>query len=151
MGTTPLEPVAVAPGEGKVWHLLGELIVGKITSAQTGGEFAVVEEYSPPHGGPPLHLHHHEDEIIHVLEGRLEFRCGADSFTAEAGATIFLPRNQWHTFKNIGSVPSHVQVVLLPGGLETFFAEIDRLAPIGEPAPGELRRLSEQYGLEIAG
>jgi DNA polymerase elongation subunit (family B) len=32
-----------------------------------------------PHGGPPLHVHHIQEETIHVLKGRFKVRCGDET------------------------------------------------------------------------
>ena len=47
-----------------------------ITAAQTGGAFSIFEEITPPRMGPPLHIHHAEEEFFRVLAGRYRFRVG---------------------------------------------------------------------------
>ncbi|TIU63950.1 MAG: cupin domain-containing protein, partial [Mesorhizobium sp.] len=40
---------------------------------QSGGIVSVFESTVPSRGGPPVHVHHNEDEVIHVIEGTYEF------------------------------------------------------------------------------
>jgi mannose-6-phosphate isomerase-like protein (cupin superfamily) len=40
-------------------------------------------------GGPPLHVHHHEDESFYVLDGRVTVRCGGDVFEAGPRSFVF--------------------------------------------------------------
>src|SRR5947208_8663608 len=50
-------PIITTVGEGTTWNVVGDKITGKVAGDQTNGAYAVVEEISPPQGGPPLHLH----------------------------------------------------------------------------------------------
>lgn len=64
------EAFIVPPGRGR--HLdLGNFHAEVLaTSAQTGGEFSLLQTQSePPHFGPPLHLHRDAAEAFFVLEG----------------------------------------------------------------------------------
>ena len=57
-----------------------------------GGEDGISLESLAPHGeSPPLHVHHTEDEIFHVLEGRLRVRAADTEVTLGAGETILGP------------------------------------------------------------
>ena len=64
------------PGEGKSVWLVGDLVTVKLEGEDTGGAHSLVEETTPPEGGPPPHIHHNADETIYVLEGELEFMVG---------------------------------------------------------------------------
>ena len=67
-------PRVLGPDEGTVLEVLGELITIKAAGQDTGGAYTVIQEASPPQGGPPLHLHHWEDEAFYVLEGEYEIQ-----------------------------------------------------------------------------
>src|SRR5215831_16885120 len=96
------------PGEGRILQVLGSTITVKLAGEQTDGKYAVIEEASPVGGGPPLHIHHQEDELFYVQEGEVEFQLGEQHFRAKAGSVAFLPRNLAHTFRNVGTTPSKV-------------------------------------------
>jgi hypothetical protein len=49
---------------------------------------------------------------------------GEDVVFAEAGALVFKPRNQWHTFWNAGDTPCRVLEIISPAGFEHFFNEL---------------------------
>jgi mannose-6-phosphate isomerase-like protein (cupin superfamily) len=51
-------------------------------------------------GGPPLHLHTHQDEIMFVASGEFLIQIGTEIFKAKAGDAAFIPRNTHHTFAN---------------------------------------------------
>lgn len=146
---TMLDPLIIPPGEGIVWSVLGEKITAKVLSEASAGQLATVEELSPPQGGPPLHIHRREDELFRVLEGRYEFQVGDRKIIGEVGTTAFLPRNIPHCFKNIADTPSRLQITLIPGGFEGFFAEVSRLTEQGPFELEDLLLIANKYDLEF--
>ena len=81
------------------------------------------------------HTHEHQEEVIHLLEGRGIARVeGVDTPMAK-GTTVFIPKNVRHHFLNPHDEPMTFMWLLMPGGLDSFFAEIGRLRTPGEPAP----------------
>src|ERR671932_1019078 len=89
----------VPPGEGESVWLVGDLIEVKLASEDTGGAYSMVEETSPPEGGPPPHIHHNVDETLYVLEGEVEFMAGDQTILASDGAAVYVPKGTLHTFK----------------------------------------------------
>jgi hypothetical protein len=104
-----------------------------------------------------LHVHHREDEAFWLLEGELTVRCGARTFTAEPGSFTFLPRGVPHSFVVEGDRPARLLSICAPGGFERYFAaagrpaEHDGLPPQAPPDVALLRRVGEDFGLEIVG
>jgi mannose-6-phosphate isomerase-like protein (cupin superfamily) len=84
---------AANEGEARWW--LGSLAVIKADSADTGGQFALVE-VSENAGETPLHVHHREDETFLVMEGVIDFEVGGENLTAGPGAVVFAPRGIPH-------------------------------------------------------
>ncbi len=58
---SPVTPPTIFPhvpaGTGHAYNVIGTVLTVKLTSAETGGRFAVLELRTPPKGGPPLHTH----------------------------------------------------------------------------------------------
>jgi Cupin domain len=111
----------------------------------------------PPGNGPPPHIHSREDEAFYLLEGELQFHADGRNFTATTGAWVTLARGSLHYFKNTGSIPARMLILVTPSGLENFFLEIGREALEGEnepvaPTPEDIQKLVEtaaKYELEI--
>jgi oxalate decarboxylase/phosphoglucose isomerase-like protein (cupin superfamily) len=78
-----------APGKG-----LGGTIKVIATPHETGVRVAVVEEVTPPHQGPPMHMHTHEDEIFYVVEGRMRFWRGKEAIRRTLMARRVVPLRQ---------------------------------------------------------
>jgi mannose-6-phosphate isomerase-like protein (cupin superfamily) len=55
--------------------VLGERITWKVISEGTGGLYSAGEGITPPGGGPPLHMHHREDEGFYILSPRAVCSC----------------------------------------------------------------------------
>lgn len=51
-------------------------------------------------GGPPLHVHLLQDEILFVASGNFIFQIGKEIFKAKTGDAAFIPRGVHHTFAN---------------------------------------------------
>ena len=142
-------------GGDSVW-LVRDRVTVKLTSEDTGGVYSMVEEISPPQGGPPPHTHRDEDEVLYVLEGEVEFLLGEDIIRAAgAGSCVYAPRGTLHTFKNVGTSLSRLLAVISPGGFEKFFLEAGKPAtegfspPEGEPDVRRIVEIGQKYGMEI--
>jgi quercetin dioxygenase-like cupin family protein len=144
-------------GEGRSVWVTGDRYTVKCSGNDTSGAYALMEANVPPGNGPPPHIHSREDEAFYVLEGELQFHADGSSFTAISGAWVTLARGSLHYFRNTGSKPARMLIMVTPSGLENFFLEIGREAIDGEsdpvaPTPEDIQKLVEtapKYGLEI--
>lgn len=129
-------------------------------SARDGADgIAVLEHYAREGDSPPLHVHHDEDEIFHVLEGQVRFRVGDAERMAEAGETLLAPRGVPHTYR-VASQEARM-LTITRAGFERFVrcfgrpAENDGLpAPSGPPTPEEAVALAvacRPFGIELIG
>jgi mannose-6-phosphate isomerase-like protein (cupin superfamily) len=57
------------------------MLAFKVTGAQTGGRLLLVEHTHLCKGGPPLHVHHEQEEWFLVEEGRIVFQVGDQRLT----------------------------------------------------------------------
>jgi quercetin dioxygenase-like cupin family protein len=142
----------VPAGGGTTYHIIGERITFKVTSAETGDTFSVMELASQPGGGPPLHTHP-AAEVFIIQDGAFEFsgleRGEPYTIRAAPGDIVYIPGGAPHTYKSIGPTPGKAIGVLAPGGeMERFFAEAGTpvtdssapAAPAGPPSQAEVAR-----------
>jgi mannose-6-phosphate isomerase-like protein (cupin superfamily) len=129
----------------------------RVTGDDTLGAYSFSESIVQPGTGPVPHRHSREDESFYILDGRLEFRLGERGeriITADPGSFVFAPRGIPHVFKNVGSVPARMLVVIAPAGLEKFFAErtaLGKEVPTTDPSyAARYRVLTDKYGLEYS-
>jgi quercetin dioxygenase-like cupin family protein len=147
----------LAAGEGRSIWVVGDRYTIKCSGNDTSGACALVEAWVPPGNGPPPHIHSREDEAFYILEGVITFHADGRTFTATTGSWVTLARGSLHDFKNTGSIPARMLILVTPSGLENFFLEVGRPALPGEtepvaPTPEDIQKLVEtapKYGLEI--
>jgi mannose-6-phosphate isomerase-like protein (cupin superfamily) len=149
------QPFAVGPGEGTpIWYR-GTLMTFKAGADTTGGALTVIEHTMPARFAAPPHVHHAEDEPWYVLEGRVRFFCQDQTFDAEPGTFVFLPRDVVHSFRVDESGPARMLLTGVPAGIERFFAEAgqpasERTLPPPAGGPDEsLKAIARKYGVEI--
>jgi mannose-6-phosphate isomerase-like protein (cupin superfamily) len=136
---------------------LGVTMQIHLSGVQTGGEFSLIGATMPPGGDGGLHLHTHEDESVHLLEGCLEVTIGEETFTMQAGQTYFAPRDIPHRLRNTGNVPARALLINTPGTFDKFVQMAG--TPVGQdsytpgfPDPQQMQRLlalAEEFGVKI--
>ncbi len=118
--------------------------------ASDGGSIGTFRSTSAPGEGPPLHVHHGEDEAIHLLDGAADFWLDGRTIRLEAGQGIFLPRGVPHTFRVVGDRPAELLGVVTPGGFEGFFAAA-AAAQVGPHDPAAMAAFAAPWRLEFLG
>lgn len=69
----------------------------------TAGERLEAENVVTPGAGPPLHVHHFQEEAFTVLEGRIGYqRAGEPPHFAGPGETVVFKAGEAHRFWNAG-------------------------------------------------
>jgi mannose-6-phosphate isomerase-like protein (cupin superfamily) len=149
--TTTTGPRIVGPNDGRLADL-GSIAARMMiwTEETTDGGFSLVEHPMPPRRlAAPVHKHSREDEYSYVLEGRMGALLGEDVVYAEAGDTVFKPRDQWHTFWNAGDTPCRILEIIAPGGFEHFFDELGTAIESGQMSDEKFAELGDRYGIEF--
>lgn len=147
-------------GEGQSFYFSGTLMTLKLGSAETNGQFSLIEQVLPPQFATPLHLHRNEDETMYILEGSFTFFVGEDVIRATPGAVVYLPRDVPHAFRVEGTTPARLLQLATPAGIEQGFIDMGEpatalvLPPPHNPTPKELGRMmavSTKYHVEQLG
>ncbi len=152
--TTYAEAIALGPGDGDRRWWFGELATVKLTSAQTGGAFSLVEVIAPAGLEVPLHVHHGEDETFVIVSGIVHFEVGGREVEAGSGAVLFAPRDVPHRY-TVGDEEATMLFLFSPGGFEGFVYESSvpaagaGLPPADVGPPADVVRIAEAYGAEI--
>jgi transcriptional regulator with XRE-family HTH domain len=63
-------------------------------------------------------LTHSGEEILYVLEGRIEFQIGEDSLVLEAGDSVHLMGSKPHMGRNVGANTARMLMVVTPFNIE---------------------------------
>jgi quercetin dioxygenase-like cupin family protein len=130
--TQAVARIALGPGDGKAYGVVGHKYRILVGGEQTGGAYAVFEAIVPPGEGPPPHLHVNDDETFYVADGTITLMVEGHESTAGAGSFAAVPRGTVHAFRNDGTAPARLLVTIVPAGLDRFFREVG--VPIADPA-----------------
>jgi mannose-6-phosphate isomerase-like protein (cupin superfamily) len=145
-----LAPCIVPPGAGKVLRAFGEEITIHLSGADTGGQFTMWTEITPPGGGPPPHYHLREEEWFFPLDGRVEFFRDNVWTEVPVGSVVFIPRGVVHAFRNPGDKPLRMLLHTAPSGFEIFFARCaEEFAKPGAPNMPRIIEISAEHGIHF--
>ena len=106
-----------------------------------------VWEELPPLLDTPLHVHAHEDELFHILEGEHVFECGDDLFEVGPGDFLALPRRVPHAHRRLVAGVGRFLVMTCPGGFDGFFRTLSDADRAGTLGPETYAEASRRYGI----
>ena len=144
-------PRFLAPDEGmRLQSGPGRDLVFKVTGDDTGGAMDYFTVEVAPHGGPPLHVHHSQEESLHVLKGRFKVQVGDRSAIVEEGGFAYMPAGLPHAFLNLTDSDGLLVVVYTPGGGHRFYQEFGPAARAGADRAA-LAALFTKYDMTLLG
>lgn len=147
-----MEPRVIRPEEAASVTLKRTVFRYGFRADEVDGRISMLEVTIPPRTLIKPHVHTREDEFSLILEGQIGVRT-ADSTVEEvpAGSWLVKPRDVPHAMWNLSeSAPARVLEVVLPGGMERYFEQIEPV--LREHGPEWTRRydaLAAEFGLDI--
>ena len=122
----------------------------KVSGKDTDGGLSIFEQTSISVGrGTPLHVHHSQDEVFYVVEGKYYFQVGEEKVWLSTGECIFLPRKVPHAWTQV-SEKGKMTVTFHPAGkMEEFFLTMSNL--IDNAGPEEIARIFTENEMQIVG
>ncbi len=151
MAATPIQPFFLPHGSdrrGQIHNLgIGTLEI-KVTAAESQGAIVIAEIAHHAPGGPPRHVHPHQDEWFSVIAGRYRIEAGDQQFDLGPGDSLFGPRGIPHTWAYLGGEPGRIIFVITPAGeIEDFFLALGQAGAMGPQEPTFWQR----YDLALIG
>jgi quercetin dioxygenase-like cupin family protein len=141
-----------------LWFLNTHVTI-RVSSQDGSDGISVLEHRASQGDSPPLHIHHGEDEIFHVLEGEVRYRVGDQERLARAGETLLTLKGIPHTYR-VESAEARM-LTITKGEFENFIRAFGRPAerdglpdPSGPPTPEQaeaLARACQQFGIDLVG
>lgn len=125
----------------------------KVVTSESKGDLFVIEQANTHRGGPPLHVHHGEDELFYALEGEYLVQVGNKQFPLKAGDCVLGPRGVPHAWAFVGATVGRLLLSYAPAGkMEAFFDAWEQLgfSPAGYSKEKDAALL-RAYGMERVG
>ncbi|MER5176923.1 cupin domain-containing protein [Streptomyces sp. NPDC002896] len=149
MGADKGYALSAGEGRGGPSGFLGTPVRMLVGGEETGGAYTLLQQAAERGFGPPLHVHHSEDEAFYLLSGSLRVVCGSDQWEVGAGGFVFLPREVPHSFL-VTSETAEVLQLTTPSGFEHFAADLADV-PLIEANIPRIAEASQRHGYEILG
>ncbi|GFE67072.1 cupin domain-containing protein [Litoreibacter roseus] len=145
------KPIVHGPGQGEHNSAFGLNRYFRVTPEHTGGAFCIFEEEIEEGAGPPLHIHHTEQEVFTVLSGSVKFHCDGEETVAGPGTTALIPAGARHAFRGIGPGISRVLVMLVAGKGEGFFRDVETEGLSPKNGMPRINEIAAEYSVEFVG
>ena len=146
------EAFIVQPEQGRQLDLGNFEVIVLATSAQTSGEFSLLQTQSePPDFGPPLHIHHDAAEAFYVLEGEYLMFLKDQQTLCPPGTFVYVPEAVPHTFKVVSQGPGKKLNLFSPAAMTEFFEGLADAETTGSATPELLREIAARSHMEIIG
>lgn len=124
----------------------------KVSGRDTGGELCIYDTVRSTKGGPPLHLHHAQDEWFYVIRGEFLAKVGDEVIELRPGDSAFAPRKIPHTFAMTSEGEGQMLVLFQPAGrMEVFFGEMSKIGKAVSASRGVPKSLWKACGMELLG
>ncbi|MBR2649248.1 MAG: cupin domain-containing protein [Sediminibacterium sp.] len=123
----------------------------KVSTKDTDGAFSISEYIGNTKGGPPLHIHLHQDEVFIILEGEILFQLGEEQFHLTAGDTVFIPRNVPHAPCQLSDKSRYFYFFTPSGTMEDFFRGLGELKVDKQATPEQMAKLFADHDMKIVG
>ena len=101
----------------------------------------------------PLHVHHIQEEVFHIIKGRFKFQAGDETTICDKGDFAYVPAGTPHAFINLSDEPGEFIAVFTPGGTDKFFKEFGPMmnSDGGPPDEEKVVALLEKHGMSLLG
>ena len=139
---TPTYPHTIDNGAGE-----------RLTFLRRIGDRLEVENVVKPGSGPPMHVHHHQQEALTVEQGRIGYqRPGEPPHFAERGETVVFAPGEAHRFWNAGKEDLRCTGYIEPAdNVEYFLTAMyaSQREHGGRPGPFDAAFLARRFRSEV--
>lgn len=146
---TMSKPVVLSANAGTKLNVLGDEVVIKIHGRDTGGVYSQVTTGGSQGKGPPMHIHHRENETFYCITGEFKVICDGKEYKLTPGMVAHLPKGIPHRFEATGPGENRMLVTITPAGFEGFFEEIGAMSEAEQQNIRQVIAIGEKYGLEF--
>jgi quercetin dioxygenase-like cupin family protein len=134
-------------GEGPNYDWTRDHTFVKVSAADTGGAFALMEDNLKREFSLGLHLHRQHAETFYVLDGDVDFYIDGDWMTASPGFTVHIPPGVPHAVVLPNGQTGKMLMIFQPAGFDQYLAELGRMTDEDFADETLMEALNEKYDL----
>jgi len=137
----------VPPGGGIGYDWSRDHTFVKVSAADTGGAFALMEDNLKREFALGLHLHRQHAETFYILEGSVDFHIDGDWMTAARGATVHIPPGVPHAVTLPGGQTGKMLMIFQPAGFDQYLAQLATMTERDLADETRMLQLDEKYDI----
>jgi quercetin dioxygenase-like cupin family protein len=120
----------------------------KVSAADTGGQYTLMEDNLKANFALGLHLHRSHAETFYVLEGSVDFYIDGDWMTAEPGTCLHVPPGIEHAcIMADGCDAARMLMIFQPAGFDLFLAELAQMDEADFADKAKMAALNAKYDI----
>ena len=123
----------------------------KVSGQDTNGSYCIFDTTRIGRGGPPLHVHHDQDEWFYVREGEFVFMVGDETFHLKPGDSLLGPREVPHAFASITDTSALLIMFQPAGEIEQLFFKVWQTSQSRPLTVDDWRMYGRAHGVDIVG
>ncbi len=133
------------PGEGVNYDWQNDHTFVKVSAADTGAAYTLMEDNLKPGFELGLHRHDTHAETFYILEGQIVFYVDGDWHDLGPNTTLHVPPGVPHGCR----APDGGRMLMIyqPSGFDGFLAEMARMEPRDFDDPARMALLSAKYDI----
>jgi quercetin dioxygenase-like cupin family protein len=153
--------ISSEPADHRSLWFFNTLVHLRVSDADGNDSISVLEHRAPFGDSPPLHIHHDEDEVFHIIDGELRFQVGGHELRLWKGETVIAPRGIPHTYRVESSGGGRFLTVTGNRSFERFVRLMGRpvtgdMLPVCSPPPSAAQldtvaKVARTCGIEFVG
>ncbi len=117
----------VPPGGGTNYNWSKDHTFVKVSAADTGGAYALMEDNLKLEFSLGLHLHRQHAETFYILDGNVDFYIDGDWMMATPGSTVHIPPGVPHAVTLPQGQTGKMLMIFQPAGFDQYLAHLATL------------------------
>ena len=135
------------PGEGPSYDWSNDHTFVKVSAADTGGAYNLIEDNLKATFALGLHRHDTHAETFYILDGALDFYLDGDWVRTVLGTTIHVPAGVPHACRVANAEPAKMLMIMQPSGFDAFLAEMATMKPEDFEDPELMAALNSKHDI----
>ena len=137
----------VPPGGGPSYDWTRDHTFVKVSAADTGGAYALMEDNLKQEFALGLHLHRQHAETFYILGGDVNFHIDGDWIVAKPGACVHIPPGVPHAVDLPPGGTGRMLMIFQPAGFDQFLARLARMSEAELADEKLMDALNEQFDI----